>query len=157
MPTRLYLTRHEPPTLTDRALAHPFELTVVGAVWFIFGLYLNATWITGSGPSTIISQLPSLAAAVISLVILAGGTFVLLAVLWPGRDSTAWVLEMYGLVFGASAWIGYGIVADGIIWRTLASAYVAGSLVRFLAVASRRKSPPGVVIRDGRAYVNGGG
>src|SRR5690606_34765377 len=56
MPTRLHKPMHEPARLTDRVLAHPWELGAVSGAWTVLGALLCWSWIDpGGGPSTVLN------------------------------------------------------------------------------------------------------
>lgn len=150
MPTRLHRARHEPPNVLDRALSHPWELTIVGGAWTTFGAMLCATWmLPGEGPSGVMRTVGPLTAGLLSIMLLLGGLCMIVAVLWPGKDSTAWGFEFVGLPFGAGAWFVYGIAAamnGGIWWPILAAMYFGGAVGRFTAAILARRSPVGLVL-----------
>lgn len=150
MPTRLHRPIHEKSTTLDRALAHPHELTIVGLAWAVFGGMLCYTWmIPGVGPSTVLGTLNPLVASLLSVMLLTGGLCIILAVLWPGKDSTAWGFEFVGLPLGAGAWFVYGTAAlldGGIWWPVLAACYTAGAALRFVAAVLARRKPTSLVL-----------
>lgn len=149
MPTRLHKPLREgPPRITDRILAHPWELTIVSGAWAIFGGLLCWAWIDpGGGPSTILHQLDDWAAGAVAVALLASGLLVLAAVLWPGKDSTAWRLELAALPLGGAAWLAYALVASSPFWQVLGVCYAAGCTITMIsAVLSLRRPASRVVI-----------
>ena len=147
MPTRLHRPLNNTPTTLDRVLAHPWELAVVSGVWVALGGLLCWSWIDpGGGPVTILRHLPAWAAGGVAVALLASGLLVLTAVAWPGKDSTAWRIELFALPLGIAAWVSYGVVTPSPFWQIIATGYVIGSLVRFVAAWLNMRRPVRVVV-----------
>ena len=147
MPTRLYRPTHERVTTFDRVTAHEWQATVVGGTWVTLGALLSWTWIDpGTGPRTVLSQLPAWAAGGVALALLVCGIAVLTAVVWPGKDSTAWRTELVALPLGVSAWGLYAIVSPSIFWQAIAFWYIVGAALRVRTVWASLHQPPQVVV-----------
>ena len=143
MPTRLHRPMHEgAPNILDRVLAHPWELGVVAGVWATMGALLCWTWVApGNGPTTILTTLGPALAGGVAVALLISGLLVLAAVAWPGKDSTAWRIELIGLPLGISAWLAYAIVATSLWWQIIALGYVAGGTIRLVAAWLNMRRP----------------
>ncbi len=147
MPTRLHRPLNNTPTAVDRTLAHPWELAVVAGVWAALGALLCWSWIDpGGGPVTILQRLPAWAAGGVAVALLVSGLLVLTAVAWPGKDSTAWRIELFALPLGAAAWASYAAVSPSAFWRVIAAGYVIGAIVRFIAAWLNMRRPIRVVV-----------
>ena len=147
MPTRLYRPIREHLTTLDHVMAHEAKFSLVAGIWTTIGLVLCWTWIDpGGGPHTILSDLPPWAAGGVSVALLVSGLLVLTAVAWPGKDSTAWRIELFALPLGIAAWVSYGVVTPSPFWQIIATGYVIGSLVRFVAAWLNMRRPVRVVV-----------
>lgn len=148
MPTRLHRPMHEgTPTILDRVLAHPWELGVVSGVWATMGALLCWTWIIpGDGPTTVLTTLGPALAAGVAVALLISGLLVLAAVAWPGKDSTAWRIELFALPLGISAWLAYAIVTPSIWWQVVALGYVVAGSIRLVAAWLNMRRPVQTVL-----------
>lgn len=147
MPTRLHKPMHEPARLTDRVLAHPWELGAVSGAWTALGALLCWSWIDpGGGPSTVLSGMSAWIAGAVAVSLLLSGLMILIAVTWPGRDSAAWRIELFGLPLGISAWASYGLVAPSAFWKILALGYVIGATLRLIAAWLNMRQPTQVIV-----------
>jgi len=123
----------------------------VSGVWIALGAVLCWSWVGGPGPATVLGQLlPAWAAGGVSIALLASGTGVLLAVVWTGKDSTAWRIELLSLPLGVVSWAAYGLVSPSLFWQILAIGYVIGGVGRFIAGWLNMRRPAQVIVLVGR-------
>jgi len=153
LPNRTHRARHDPPSVTDRLLAHPYETTVIGGLWTAIGAVLTGAWLTGIGPSTILSALPAWQASLVPILLLSSGIGVLTAIFWRGRDSTAWGIELVMLPLGAAAWLAYGIAAPSWAWQLVSFAFFFGATGRYIAAILNRRNPAGALVIDGKVHL----
>jgi len=151
LPTRLHRPRQTQPNLLDRYLSHPWEVGVVSGVWIALGAVLCWSWVGGPGPSTVLGELlPPWAAGGVSIALLASGLGVLTAVVWTGKDSTAWRIELLSLPLGIASWVAYALVSPSLFWQILAVGYVIGGIGRFVAGWLNMRRPAQVIVLVGR-------
>lgn len=137
MPTRLH-KGHTPLRWYDRALAHPWSLSVA-SFWVAVGTLL--TWATLSQhPTATVREVGPLAALVLAAFVLLGGVGVIAGVLWRGADSTGWTLEVIGLCLGGGAWGMWLLVEDSVYFQLLSAAFVAGATARVVAAYLNREA-----------------
>lgn len=135
MPTRLYrpdaVVRY---SALDRLTAHEWSSTIVAGVWTAIGGLLCWLWVyPGGGPTTVLSQMSVWHAGSVAVALLVCGIALLTSIVWPGKDATAWRIELSALPLGATAWASYAVVSPSIFWQIVAAGYVAGSALRFRA------------------------
>ena len=131
MPTRLHRPFRENPTTLDRVSAHEWQATIVGPAWALLGGLLCWTWIDpGGGPVTVLSSMSAWIAGGVAVALLVCGIAVTVAVVWPGKDSTAWRIELVALPLGLMAWLSYAIVSPSLFWQVIAYGYVLGAVLR---------------------------
>lgn len=147
MPTRTHRARHEPPSLFDHWLAHPWQIHTVGGTWTALGAMLAWTWIDpGAGPATILTRMPAWVAGGVAIALLLSGAGILLAAAWTGRDSTSWRIELAAIPLGVAAWASYAVVATSTPWVIISIGFIAGALVRWAAVWANARNPQLTVI-----------
>lgn len=149
MPTRIHRARREPPSLTDRWLAHPIETHAFGGTWTALGALLTWTWIDpGGGPATVLQHMHPWIAGAVAVALLFSGLGILLAIAWTGKDSTSWRIELSALPLGVFAWSSYVIAASSPYWIIMALGMASGAAVRWWAIWVNTKDPKLTLVVD---------
>lgn len=139
MPDRSLLPAHDPPTLYERALYHPWEI-VIAITFVVVGALLLWALAVGAAIAAPIAGLPVVLAVLVPALVGNGGLAVIVALTWRGPHvNTEWLIERFG--WGAAA-LGWGIYAVTVIDRwphslwtiTVAACFTGGSLGRMWAV-----------------------
>ncbi|WP_163540847.1 hypothetical protein [Occultella kanbiaonis] len=140
MPDRHRRARHEPPSLLDHVLGHPFEVAV-SAWWIVAGVLVTLTVIgSGTPASASLGRLPMLLMLGVGATVGTGGILALAGVIWPGtRLTTAWAVERAGWLLGGAGWTAYlAAVAwaypRSLVTISLAAVMVTGAALRIVAL-----------------------
>lgn len=143
MPTRLHRpANHKPPSTIDHILAHPWEFFAIGGMWATLGALLCWSWIDpGGGPSTVLQTMQPWVAAGVAIALLLAGLALMTAIVWPGKDSTAWFLELYALPFGVVAWASYAVVAPSPFWLAICLGQVFSGMTRWWVALRNARKP----------------
>ena len=117
MPDRAYTPR-EPPSIVDRVLHHPFEISM--AVWWaLCGVVLAVSFVWPELPTSPSIQSLPMWLALFASGFIGGGGFALLVgllVSWDRLD-TGWLVERVALSAGGTGWLMYGAaVALAVAW-----------------------------------------
>lgn len=141
MPTRTYTSPHDPPWPTDRIIYHAWAFWVGGLCWATLGTLLALEWARTGHAYGALSNIALAGAAYIVVALMASGLAVVVAVLWPGSDSTAWTLRVVALLIGSGAWGAFALApGTSVWWQVLAAAFVGAALSEvYAAVVSRER------------------
>lgn len=117
MPNRLYHKQHNPPTVSDHILAHPwgviFGTTLVGLNVMMFFDILMGVISPGWHPvgiSPTVEGLPALLGLVLCTMLIAGHVLIIKGLTHNGNDlARGFRLERTGTAIAFVAWLSYGI------------------------------------------------
>lgn len=110
MPRHAYTARREPPSLLDKLLFHPFELSF-GLLWLIVGVLLILDiFVPGFTLSLSMDNPPAWAAAGIALCFVFAAVSIGRGLLYDSPElDRDWLAERVGLVAGSVGLLGYTI------------------------------------------------
>ena len=110
MPDRTYQSRHEPPWLIDRWMAHPGMATI--AVWSIIAgaALLTSALVPAIIVSQAVDQFPRWLSLALSATVGSGGILATVGLLRPLRRlDTSWIIERAGWWLAGAGWASYGV------------------------------------------------